>query len=186
MALNHKILCFRCKHNEDWKHIVHIDGGKPPMTASGGSLFGGFLMRNKRSAQWAVAPIEHADHRFESCCDHHKPLKTLRFRGFFIFPGGRYVHFGELKWTESITPFTSKNRWFPNDTFFSPARRGVQNPGVFTVLHNKVPASWDTRVGVAQVTGTLCRGERCDRNRCGSRAGNRARQWSKVNPQKKL
>ncbi len=42
------------------EHIVHIDGGKPPRTASGGNLVGGFLMRNKRSPRCGVAPIEHA------------------------------------------------------------------------------------------------------------------------------
>ena len=45
--------------------LVHIDGGKPPTTAGGGNLVGGFLMRNKRSVRWTVAPIEHAEHRFE-------------------------------------------------------------------------------------------------------------------------
>ena len=42
-------------------------------------------------------------------------------------------------------------------------------------MHAGLPPEYipNTRVGVAQVTGTLCRGERCDRNRCGSRAGNR-------------
>ena len=44
---------------------------------------------------------------------------------------------------------------------------------VFAVLHNKVPASEIHFVGVSQVTGTLCRGERSDRNRYGLRAGNR-------------
>ena len=58
------------------EHIVHIDGGKPPRTAGGGNLVGGFLMRNKRSARWAVAPIEHADRWFESNC-HHMPQRLV-------------------------------------------------------------------------------------------------------------
>ena len=43
---------------------------------------------------------------------------------------------------------------------FLPCPEGCSKSGVFTVLHNKVPASWNTRVGVAQVTGTFCRGKR--------------------------
>ena len=35
------------------------------MTAGGGNFIKCFLSRNKRSAQWAVAPIEAAAHRFE-------------------------------------------------------------------------------------------------------------------------
>ena len=40
MALNHEILCFRCKHNEDWEHIVHIDGvvGSSPTVTTKKSL----------------------------------------------------------------------------------------------------------------------------------------------------
>ena len=30
-----------------------------------GNFGGGLLMRNKRSVWWTVAPIEHAEHRFE-------------------------------------------------------------------------------------------------------------------------
>ena len=37
--------------------------GNPPTTSSGGNLVGGFLNRNKRSALWAVAPIEVAARR---------------------------------------------------------------------------------------------------------------------------
>ena len=39
------------------------------------------------------------DHRFESCCDHQKPLKTLCFRGFsFAYPPYRwlFVKYGSL------------------------------------------------------------------------------------------
>ena len=67
------------------EHIVHIDEGKPPTTAGGGNLVGGFLMRNKRSARLAVASIEHADRWFESNCHHHKPCRITLAR-FFLCP----------------------------------------------------------------------------------------------------
>ena len=65
------------------EHIVHIDEGKPPTTAGGGNLVGGFLMRNKRSARLAVASIEHADRWFESNCHHH--LEALVDQGLPLF-----------------------------------------------------------------------------------------------------
>ena len=37
-----------------------------PSLPSGGNFVGGFLMRNKRSPQCGVAPIEHTEHRFDS------------------------------------------------------------------------------------------------------------------------
>ena len=35
--------------------------GEPLMTRSAGNLISGEVVRNKRSAQWAVAPIENAE-----------------------------------------------------------------------------------------------------------------------------
>ena len=40
-------------------------------------------MRNKRSARWAVAPIEHADRWFESNCHHH--TEVLENQGLPLF-----------------------------------------------------------------------------------------------------
>ena len=56
------------------------------MTAGGGNFIEFFLMRNKRSAQWAVAPIEHADHWFESSTDHTKARITLAVILVFVLP----------------------------------------------------------------------------------------------------
>ena len=49
-----------------WSFGFDIVGGLPLTTAGGGSFVRVNLMRNKRSVQWTVAPIEHAEHRFES------------------------------------------------------------------------------------------------------------------------
>ena len=43
------------------KHCRRQWRGKAAEAASGGNPVGGFLMRNKRSARWAVAMIEHAE-----------------------------------------------------------------------------------------------------------------------------
>ena len=45
--------------------------GEEPMTAGGGNLIGSEVIRNKRSAPWAVAPIEDADRRLmkNNCCN---------------------------------------------------------------------------------------------------------------------
>ena len=55
--------------------------GKALTTACGGNFVSAFLNRNKRSAQWAVAPIEVAG--FESRRDHESLLDIVA--SFFTF-----------------------------------------------------------------------------------------------------
>ena len=52
MALNHKILCFRCKHNEDSEHIVHIMGRGAEAPAVRDEA------RRKRSEQQVQTPLQ--------------------------------------------------------------------------------------------------------------------------------
>ena len=66
--------------------------GKPPTTSSGGNLVGGFLNRNKRSALWAVAPIEVAGKRSTIIPPLRLPeaLIFLRFRVFCFWRKCRF------------------------------------------------------------------------------------------------
>ena len=81
------------------------------------------------------------EHRFKPCCDHHKPLKTLRFRGFFIFRGSRYVHFGESKMSGIHHAVHIEKQMNSERYILLPCPEGCSKSGVFTVLHNKAPAS---------------------------------------------
>ena len=90
-----KFIFFSREATWSGEHIVHIDGGKPPRTASGGNLVGGFLMRNKRSPRCGVAPIEHAG--VGSSPTVTTTAQPLKIKGcdFLPFPGVVYpgVHF---------------------------------------------------------------------------------------------
>ena len=55
--------------------VETVDRGEEPMTASDGYFIGSEVNRNKRAAQWAVAPIEVADLRGRS----ESPLITASF-----------------------------------------------------------------------------------------------------------
>ena len=64
--------------------------GKPPRTASGGNLVGGFFNRNERSVQWTVAMIEVAA---RSGIPPLRLPETLIFNSFRVFRFWRNCRF---------------------------------------------------------------------------------------------
>ena len=99
-----------------------------------------------------------------------KPRRHKAFEVFFISGEDADFHFGAKKWTESIMLFTSKFRRIPNNPFFFPVRRGVQNRVCSSSCITKC-LPLELPLSVWLTWQALC--SRCERwagNRCGLRA----------------